>query len=121
MRLDEPLSISGDKELLTQMIANLIDNALRHAPKGVQVEVAGERTPGGVRLSVADDGPGVDPRELKLIFEQFYRADAARCTPGSGLGLNLVAAVADLHGLECSASDNHRGLRVTLKTADSSE
>ena len=121
LRLDEPLSISGDKELLTQMIANIIDNALRHAPKGVRVEVAGERMPRGVRLSVADDGPGVDPRQLKLIFERFYRADAARSTPGSGLGLNLVAAIADLHGLECSASDNHPGLRVTLKTADSSE
>jgi signal transduction histidine kinase len=121
LRLGEPLPISGDKELLTQMIANMIDNALRHAPKGVHVEVAGERTPGGLRLSVADDGPGVDSRELKVIFERFYRADAARSTPGSGLGLNLVAAIADLHGLECSASDNHPGLRVTLTTADSNE
>ncbi len=60
LRLDEPLPISGDNELLTQMIANLIDNALRHAPKGVRVEVAGERMPGGLRLSVADDGPGVE-------------------------------------------------------------
>jgi signal transduction histidine kinase len=121
VRLDEPLPISGDKELLTQMIANIVDNSLRHAPKGVRVEVAGDRMPGGVRLSVADDGPGVDSRELNVIFERFYRADAARSTPGSGLGLNLVAAIADLHGLECSASDNHPGLRVMLKTADSSE
>ncbi|MGB7973697.1 MAG: ATP-binding protein [Roseiarcus sp.] len=121
LRLDEPLLISGDKELLIQMIANMIDNALRHAPKGVRVEVAGERMPGGVRLSVADDGPGVDSHELKVIFERFYRADAARSTPGSGLGLNLVSAIADLHGLECSASDNHPGLRVTLKTADGGE
>ena len=121
LRLDEPLPISGDKELLTQMIANIVDNSLRHAPKGVRVEVAGDRMPGGVRLSVADDGPGVDSRELNVIFERFYRADAARSTPGSGLGLNLVAAIADLHGLECSASDNHPGLRVTLTTAESSE
>jgi signal transduction histidine kinase len=121
LRLDEPLPILGDKELLTQMIANLIDNALRHAPRGVRVEVAGERMPGGVRLSVADDGPGVDSGELKVIFERFYRADAARSAPGSGLGLSLVAAIADLHGLECSASDNHPGLRVTLTTADSNE
>jgi signal transduction histidine kinase len=121
LRLDEPLSISGDKELLTQMIANLIDNALRHTPEGVRVEVAGKRVLGGVQLSVADDGPGVDARELKVIFERFYRADAARVTPGSGLGLNLVAAIADLHGLECLTSDNHPGLRVTLRTADSSE
>ena len=77
--------------------------------------------PGGVKLSVADDGPGVDPRELKAIFERFYRADAALSTPGSGLGLNLVAAIADLHGLDCSASDNRPGLRITLTTAESSE
>ncbi len=121
LRLGDALPISGDKELLTQMIANLIDNALRHAPKGVRIEVAGERMPRGVRLSVADDGPGVDARELKVIFERFYRADAARSTPGSGLGLNLVAAIAELHGLECSASDNHPGLRVTLTTVDSNE
>jgi signal transduction histidine kinase len=121
LRLDEPLPILGDKELLAQMIANMIDNALRHGSKGVHVEVAGERMPGGVKLSVADDGPGVDPRELKAIFERFYRADAALSTPGSGLGLNLVAAIADLHGLDCSASDNRPGLRITLTTAESSE
>jgi signal transduction histidine kinase len=121
LRLDEPLPISGDKELLAQMIANLIDNALRHTLKGVRVEVAGERVPSGVKLSVADDGPGVDSRELNVIFERFYRADAARSTPGSGLGLNLVAAIADLHGLECSASDNRPGLRITLTTANSNE
>ena len=121
LRLEEPLLILGDKELLTQMVANMIDNALRHAPTGIRVEVAGERRPGGVRLSVADDGPGVDSRELNMIFERFYRTDAARSTPGSGLGLSLVAAIADLHGLECSASDNHPGLRLTLTTADSSE
>jgi signal transduction histidine kinase len=122
LRLDEPLPILGDKELLAQMIANMIDNALRHGPKGVRVDVAGERMPGsGVKLSVADDGPGVDPRELKAIFERFYRSDAARGTPGSGLGLNLVAAIADLHGLECSASDNRPGLRITLTTANSNE
>ena len=119
--LDEPLPILGDKELLAQMIANMIDNALRHGPKGVRVEVAGERMPSGVKLSVADDGPGVDPRELKAIFERFYRADAARATPGSGLGLNLVAAIADLHELECSASDNRPGLRITLTTANLNE
>ncbi len=118
LRLDEPMPMSGDKELLTQMIANLIDNGLRHAPRGVRIEVVGERTPRGVRLSVADNGPGVDPRDLKAIFQRFYRTDAARPLPGSGLGLSLIAAIADLHGLECSASDNHPGLRVTLTTAD---
>ena len=59
--------------------------------------------------------------ELKTIFERFYRADAAKASPGSGLGLSLVAAIAELHGLECSASDNCPGLRVTIATADEND
>ena len=58
---------------------------------------------------------------LPAIFQRFYRGDAARNSPGSGLGLSLVAAIAELHGLECSASDNHPGLKVTLTTADQDE
>ena len=120
-RLDAPLPMAGDKELLVQMIANLLDNALRHTPQGAGVEVSGKRTPGGVSLTVADDGAGVAPDELKSIFQRFYRAEAARASTGTGLGLSLVAAIADLHGLECAASDNRPGLRVTLTTADDAE
>ena len=116
-RLDVSLPMSGDSELLVQMIANLIDNALRHTPAGVRIEVTGERTPQGVSLSVADNGPGVGPEELRSIFQRFYRADAARKSSGTGLGLSLVAAIAELHGLECEASDNRPGLRVTLTAA----
>ena len=105
-RLDAPLPMAGDNELLVQMIANLLDNALRHTPQGAGVEVSGKRTPGGVSLTVADDGAGVAPDELKSIFQRFYRAEAARASTGTGLGLSLVAAIADLHGLECAASDN---------------
>ncbi len=115
-RLGTELPMSGDKELLTQMVANLLDNALRHTPEGARIEVVGERTRHGVSFSVADNGPGVSPKDLAAIFERFYRSDAARALPGSGLGLSLVAAIAELHGLDCSASDNHPGLRVTLAT-----
>ena len=87
-RLDERLPIAGDKELLTQMIANLLDNALRHTPPGVQIEVAGARIGNGVSLSVSDDGPGVPPADLQKIFQPFYRADAAMTSPGTGLGLS---------------------------------
>ena len=111
------LPMPGDKELLTQMIANLLDNALRHTPAGVQIEVAGGRTTRGVRLSIADNGPGVGADELNSIFERFYRGDPARASGGSGLGLSLVDAIAELHELECSASDNHPGLRITLVSA----
>ncbi len=120
-RLDAPLPISGDKELLVQMIANLIDNALRHTPSGVRIEVGGERTPAGIALSVSDNGPGVTAREMSAIFQRFHRAGDPARAPGSGLGLALGAAIADLHGLDCCASDNHPGLRVTIATADSEE
>jgi len=116
LRLATELPISGDRELLTQMIANLLDNALRHTPEGARIEVVGDRTRDGLSLSVADNGAGVAPKDLTAIFERFYRAAAARALPGTGLGLSLVAAIAELHGLDCSASDNHPGLRVTLAT-----
>ncbi len=116
-RLDSPLPISGDKELLVQMIANLIDNALRHTPPGVRIEVRGERIRAGIALSVSDNGPGVAAGEMTAIFQRFHRAGDPERAPGNGLGLALVAAIAELHGLNCRASDNHPGLRVTVATA----
>jgi signal transduction histidine kinase len=115
--LGTPMPMLGDKDLLAQMIANLLDNAFTHTPRGARIEIAGERTPGGIRLTVADKGPGAPAGDLEAIFQPFYRADAARTSPGSGLGLSLVAAIAELHGLECSATDNCPGLKVTLATA----
>ncbi len=105
-----PLLLSGDRELLTQMVANLIDNALRHTPRGTRIVVTSERLPGELRLRVSDNGPGVPANEHARIFERFYRLDAARTTPGGGLGLSLVAAIAELHGLGCVAYDNSPGL-----------
>ena len=120
-RLDAPLPMLGDRELLTQMIANLLDNAVRHTPRGVRIVVVGDEPARGVCLTVEDNGPGVDPRDLPAIFQRFYRGDAARSSTGSGLGLSLVAAIAELHGLDCSASDNHPGLKVRLANIDQDE
>jgi signal transduction histidine kinase len=116
-RLDVLLPLAGDKELLAQMIANLVDNALGHTPAGVRIEVGGERTAAGIALWVSDNGPGVAPADVEAIFKRFYRAGEAHRSSGTGLGLALVAAIADLHGLDCRASDNGPGLRVTLATA----
>jgi signal transduction histidine kinase len=116
-RLDVRLPLAGDKELLAQMIANLIDNALGHTPAGVQIEVGGERTAAGIALWVSDNGPGVAPANVEAIFQRFYRAGEAHRSSGTGLGLALVAAIADLHGLDCWASDNRPGLSVRVATA----
>jgi signal transduction histidine kinase len=109
------LPMSGDRELLTQMVANLVDNALRHTPTDTRIVVAGARTTEASRLTVSDNGPGVPEAERGRIFERFHRLDAARATPGNGLGLSLVAAIAELHGMGYVASDNRPGLTIALE------
>ena len=67
-----------------------------------------------MELDVSDDGPGVPEGERKRIFQRFYRLEASRTTAGNGLGLSIVAAVADLHAAELKAGDNHPGLKVAI-------
>lgn len=106
--------VRGDRELLTQLVANLVENAIRHTPENTRIEVELTRTPSGSRLAVADDGPGVPADERGRIFRRFHRLDRSRTVPGSGLGLSLVSAIADLHGARIGVDDNRPGLRVTL-------
>jgi signal transduction histidine kinase len=101
--------LHGDAALLRQMLANLIDNALTHGGQAVRVVLR----PGPV-LEVADDGPGIPAEERARVLRRFYRLDRSRGTPGSGLGLALVAAVAKLHGAAPVLSDAAPGLCVTV-------
>ena len=116
VRLDAPLPLRGDRELLTQMIANCLDNALTHTPPGVGIEIEGRlaafRSDTQRRRSL---DRAFLQEDLAKLFEPFFRGDASRGSPGSGLGLSLVAAVAELHGLACSASDNRPGLRISFR------
>jgi signal transduction histidine kinase len=97
------------------MLANLVENAVRHGREGGRVEVALERgSDGGAALTVADDGAGIPAAERGRVFRRFHRLDAARSSPGTGLGLALAKAVADLHGMSVDLSDNAPGLRVTV-------
>jgi signal transduction histidine kinase len=114
LEADSPVEIDGDKELLTQMLANLVENALRHAGHGADVCVRCHWAEGQTMLSVTDNGPGVPASERERLFDRFYRLEASRSTPGSGLGLALVAAVARLHGAETSLHDAHPGLTVRI-------
>jgi signal transduction histidine kinase len=109
------ITVSGDQELLTQALANLVENALRHTPLGTRI---GVRLTGSseadVTLSVEDDGPGVAAIDLPRLTDRFYRGERSRTTPGNGLGLSLVSAVAELHGAKLSVDAMEPGLRVSL-------
>jgi signal transduction histidine kinase len=110
-----PVEVIGDADLLSQMIANLIENALRHTPPGSRIDIAVVCLPSGrAELSIADDGPGI-PADLRdKVFQRFYRLEQSRHTPGNGLGLSLVAATAQLHRVTITLSDNRPGLKVSL-------
>lgn len=92
--------IKADPERLTQVITNLVDNALRYTPAGSQVSVAAHPTPGGVELVVSDTGSGIPPEELPHVFDRFWRAEKSRnrATGGSGLGLSIVKQLVEAHG-----------------------
>jgi signal transduction histidine kinase len=115
LRSAGPVSVSGDPILLAQALSNLIDNALKYAPVNGAIEVAViERSDGTAQISVSDNGPGISDSEKSKVVERFYRGDASRGTPGVGLGLSLVQAVAKLHGSALELSDQTPGLRVAL-------
>jgi signal transduction histidine kinase len=110
------LPVAGDPLLLAQAIGNLIDNSIKFAPPdGIITVAAGRRPDGPIEITVADDGPGIADGEKPKVVERFYRGDASRGTPGVGLGLALVAAVARLHGGLLELTDNHPGLRASLR------
>ena len=104
------IAITGDPALLTQMLANLVENAIRHGRAEGRVRLG--VTAAGI--TVADDGPGIPEAEREKVFHRFHRLDASRSTPGSGLGLALVRAVAELHGIAIALEDAAPGLRVRL-------
>lgn len=109
------IGLRGDRELLAQALANLLDNALRHAPEGRRIALGLRREGAGLVLWVDDNGPGVPEAERGRIFARFYRAERSRTSPGNGLGLAMVAAVAELHGGRAVAEDAGPGLRVEMR------
>jgi len=115
--LQPDVTLAGDPVLLAQAVGNLIDNALKFAPRDGHVAVTVARDPvGRPIISVEDDGPGIPDAEKDLVVERFYRGDASRgVTPGVGLGLSLVSAVATLHAGRLDLLDNHPGLVARLR------
>tara|TARA_R110000765_G_scaffold96233_1_gene181001 strand:- start:1042 stop:2418 length:1377 start_codon:yes stop_codon:yes gene_type:complete len=106
--------IKGDRHLLSQLIGNLVQNALTHVPKGgpVVVEVTGRGNE--TVLTVSDHGPGIPEKERGKVLQRLYRLDQSRTTEGNGLGLSLVSAISDLHGARLTLEDNMPGLTVRI-------
>jgi signal transduction histidine kinase len=103
MDVDRPdLAADGDPERIHQVVANLLENAVRHSPAGAAVRVHARRTDGGVVIEVVDEGPGIAADDVARVFERFYRADSARASSdgGAGLGLAIARWIVDLHGGE---------------------
>jgi signal transduction histidine kinase len=109
------LTLNLHRQLASQAIGNLIENALRYAEGGKQITLSAARKGETVELAVADDGPGIPPDRHAEALRRFGRLDPSRHSGGSGLGLSLVEAVARLHGGEVALEDNRPGLRVVLR------
>ncbi|WP_066588705.1 sensor histidine kinase [Sphingomonas pruni] len=108
------IRVLGNRELLAQAIGNLLDNARLHTPPGTQIAVTLVARAAAAELTVSDQGPGVPAQDYERMLHRFTRGEASRSTPGAGLGLSLVAAVAKAHGGQVVLADNAPGLRVTL-------
>ena len=111
---DREVLVTGDRDLIFDAIANLVDNAIKHGRTGGQVVVANETIDGRPVVSIADDGPGIPVDQYEHVFKRFYRLEQSRYTPGNGLGLSLVAAVARLHGGRIEMLENSPGLKLML-------
>ena len=114
-RADRPVEWVGDRDLLFQAIANLIDNAIKYTPAGGEIELALYREGEQVVVAVSDSGCGIPEEDKPEVFRRFYRVEASRSEHvGNGLGLSLVWAVTKLHGGDIQLLDNHPGLRVEM-------
>jgi signal transduction histidine kinase len=111
---DRELLVTCDRDLIFDAIANLVDNAIKHGRAGGRIVVANQKIDGTPVISIADDGPGIPADEYEHVFKRFYRLEHSRYTPGNGLGLSLVAAVARLHGARIEMLDNSPGLKFRL-------
>ncbi len=114
-KIDDGLTIRGDRELLLQLFANVLENAVRHSPQRALIEIGGRRIVGGTVVSICDNGPGI-PEEMRTkVFQRFFRLEPSRTTPGSGLGLSLVKAIASLHNISVELLSNEPGLIVQVR------
>jgi signal transduction histidine kinase len=108
-----PVAVLGDRHLLSQAISNLLDNAVKYTAAGGVALTLWQSGDKG-RIEVADSGPGIPADRRETVFDRFVRLESSRSTPGNGLGLSLVRAVARMHGGEVWLEDNNPGLKAVL-------
>lgn len=108
------VKVRGNRELLTQMIANLLENAIEHTPDGTSIRMELSASPDGPRLVVEDDGPGIPAEESMRVFDRFYRLDRSRSKPGNGLGLSLVKSICGLHGFAVRLTPSTSGAKFEV-------
>jgi signal transduction histidine kinase len=111
---EDHVLVAGDRDLLFDALANLVDNAIKHGRAGGRVALEVALHDGVPVVSVTDDGPGIPLAERERVLKRFYRLERSRRTPGNGLGLSLVAAVARLHGAALEMRDNAPGLAIRV-------
>jgi signal transduction histidine kinase len=107
--------IRANRNLISQALANLVDNAIKYTPEGGEIRVSLEPGARGADIVVTDSGPGIPPEDRARVIERFVRLETSRNSAGTGLGLSLVAAVARLHDAELVLEDNKPGLKAILR------
>ncbi|WP_147127374.1 HAMP domain-containing sensor histidine kinase [Shimia ponticola] len=115
VRVAKGVATTGDRELLQQLLSNLLENAIEHSRDAARVFVELEQARDAVVLRVGDDGPGVSPIDRARLFDRFHRGDQSRNTPGNGLGLSLVKAIAELHGGDVTLLEGTTGAVFEVK------
>ena len=111
---DQRVLVTGDRDLLFDAVANLVDNAIKHGREAGRVTVNVRQGDAGAVIAVSDEGPGIPDDEIRNVFKRFYRLERSRQAPGNGLGLSLVAAVARLHGAQIETLNTAPGLTIQL-------
>lgn len=112
--VESGIEVHGHQHLLSQLLVNLVENAMRHTPSGTAIRVRLRQQHGCPELAVEDNGPGIAPSDRPRVIERFVRLERSRSTPGHGLGLSLVNAIAKAHKAELRLEDAQPGLRVVI-------
>jgi len=106
--------IQGDRDLLFQAFANILDNSIKYTPASGSISLTMHDQPDQLQVVVSDSGPGIPSEAREKIFERFYRLETSRSSPGNGLGLSLVSAIINLHHGRIELSDNQPGLKLAI-------